>query len=179
MSYTINKAIIVGRLGRDPEVRFIESGKAICKMSVATSETWGEGAEKQERTEWHTVTAWGRMGEACGQYLHKGSMVYVEGRIQTRKYQDQSGNDRYFTEINARDIVFLSPKGDNGRGQQSQQTQQESHHGGQSHYGPPEARQNLQQPQESPYQRRNQQQEIPYGGGYGQGQDDTEEDSPF
>jgi single-strand DNA-binding protein len=98
----VNKAIILGNLGQDPEVRYTQSGDAVATISIATSESWkdkGTG-EQQERTEWHRVVFFGKLAEIVGQYLKKGSKVYVEGQLRTRKWQDQSGNDRYTTEVN-------------------------------------------------------------------------------
>jgi len=108
----INKVIIIGRLGNDPEVRYTPSGAAVAKFSVATSEEWKDKntGEKKERTEWHRITVWGKMGEICGEYLSKGRQVYVEGRLQTSSYDDKDGVKRYSTEIVASDVQFLGPK---------------------------------------------------------------------
>jgi single-strand DNA-binding protein len=97
----VNKVIIVGTLGRDPEVRYTPNGNAIANLNVATSEQWTDkqNGAKQERTEWHRVVLYGKIAEIAGQYLKKGSQVYLEGKLQTRKWQDQSGQDRYSTEI--------------------------------------------------------------------------------
>ena len=105
----INKAIIVGTLGADPETNYSQAGTAICNIRVATNESWKDKAtgEKQERTEWHRVVAFGRLAEIMGQYLSKGSQVYIEGRIQTDKFQDKDGNDRYSTKIIANDMQML------------------------------------------------------------------------
>jgi single-strand DNA-binding protein len=112
----INKVIIIGRLGNDPEVRYTPSGAAVTKFSVATSEEWKDktSGEKKERTEWHRITAWGKLGELCGEYLAKGRQVYVEGRIQTSSYDDKEGVKRYSTEIVASDVQFLSPRESGG-----------------------------------------------------------------
>ncbi len=109
MARGINKAIIVGHLGRDPEVRYSANGSAIANVSVATTEAWKDKntGEKQERTEWHRVVFFGRLAEIAGEYLKKGSQVYVEGRIQTRKWEDKDGNDRYTTEIVANEMQML------------------------------------------------------------------------
>ena len=109
----INKAIIVGNLGKDPEVRYANNGSAIASITVATSEQWKDKntGEKQERTEWHRISAFGRLAEIMGEYLKKGSQVYIEGRIQTRKWQDQSGQDRYTTEIVANEMQMLGNRG--------------------------------------------------------------------
>ena len=118
----VNKAIVVGRLGNDPEVRYAASGSAVANISVATSEQWKDknSGEKQERTEWHRITLFGRQAELAGEYLKKGSQVYIEGRIQTSKYQDKDGNDRWSTEIVAREMTFLGGRGGGGGGGDSQ-----------------------------------------------------------
>jgi single-strand DNA-binding protein len=110
----INKAIIVGRLGRDPEVRYTPSGVAVANFSVATSEEWKDkdSGEKKERTEWHRIVAFGKLGEICGEYLAKGKQVYVEGRIQTRDWEDQNGVKRYTTEIVASQMQMLGARDD-------------------------------------------------------------------
>jgi single-strand DNA-binding protein len=112
----INKVIIVGRLGSDPEVRYTPSGAAVANFSVATSEEWKDKntGEKKERTEWHRIVAWNRLGELCGEYLSKGRQVYVEGRLQTRSYDDKDGVKRYTTEIVAADVQFLGGRESGG-----------------------------------------------------------------
>lgn len=111
----LNKAMLIGNLGADPEQRSTQAGVAMSTFSVATSRRWKDkDGQQQEHTEWHRIVAWDRLGEICSQYLHKGSKVYVEGRIQTRKWQDQNGNDRYTTEIVAFDVQFLTPRGESG-----------------------------------------------------------------
>ncbi len=112
----INKVIIIGRLGNDPEVRYTPSGSPVAKFSVATSEEWKDKntGEKKERTEWHRITAWGKLGEICGEYLSKGRQVYVEGRLQTSSYDDKEGVKRYSTEIVASDVQFLGSKESGG-----------------------------------------------------------------
>ena len=97
----VNKVIIVGNLGNDPEVRYAANGSAIANISIATSESWTDKntGDKQEKTEWHRVVMFNRLGEIAGEYLRKGSKVYVEGKLQTRKWQDQSGQDRYTTSV--------------------------------------------------------------------------------
>ncbi len=108
----LNKAMLIGNLGGDPEIRYTQAGAPVATFTVATTERWTDKeGQKQETTEWHRVVAWRRLAEICGEYLHKGSRVYIEGKIQTRKWQDQNGNDRYTTEIVARDMQMLSPKG--------------------------------------------------------------------
>jgi single-strand DNA-binding protein len=115
----INKVILIGRLGQDPEVRYTPSGVAVANFSIATSEEWTEKdtGEKKERTEWHRIVAWRRLGEICGEYLSKGRQVYIEGRLQTRSWDDRDGNKRYTTEIVANDVQFLGSRdmGDGGR----------------------------------------------------------------
>jgi len=105
----INKAILVGRLGSDPEVRYTPSGVAVANFNIATSEEWKDKdtGEKKERTEWHRIVAWSKLGEICGEYLSKGRQVYIEGRIQTRSWEDRDGNKKYTTEIVATDVQFL------------------------------------------------------------------------
>ncbi len=111
----INKAILVGNLGADPEVRYTQDGTPVASFNVATTERWkGQDGQMQESTEWHRIVAWRRLADICGQYLQKGSRVYIEGKIQTRKWQDQSGNDRYTTEIVAREMKMLSSRGEGG-----------------------------------------------------------------
>jgi single-strand DNA-binding protein len=124
----VNKVIIVGNLGRDPEVRYTPDGTAVANFSVATSESWTDKqtGEKRERTEWHRIVAWRRLGEICGEYLSKGRQVYVEGKLQTRSWE-QEGVTRYTTEIIASDVQFMGGRGDaagpgaQGRGQRADQ----------------------------------------------------------
>ncbi|MCY4378946.1 MAG: single-stranded DNA-binding protein [Candidatus Dadabacteria bacterium] len=112
----VNKAIILGNLGRDPEVRYTSDGKAITNFSVATTEKWRDrDGNSQERTEWHRVVVFDRLGEVCGEYLSKGSSVYVEGYLRTRSWEDREGNKRYTTEIVGRTVQFLSARGESGR----------------------------------------------------------------
>ncbi|MFZ5773940.1 MAG: single-stranded DNA-binding protein [Thermodesulfobacteriota bacterium] len=116
----VNKVILIGNLGKDPEVRYSQTGTAIASFSVATTETWKkQDGSKEELTEWHRIVAFGRLGEICGEYLSKGSKVFIEGRLQTRKWDDKDGNTRYTTEIVAREMKMLSPRGgsDTGGGQ--------------------------------------------------------------
>lgn len=111
---SLNKAIIIGHLGKDPESRFMSDGSAVCNFSVATAESWKDKAsgEKKEATEWHRVSAFGKLAEICGQYLKKGALVYLEGKITTRKWKDKEGNDRYSTEIRADQMKMLGGKPD-------------------------------------------------------------------
>src|SRR5262245_39339093 len=105
---SINKVILIGNLGRDPEVRYMPEGGAVTNISIATTDTWKDkSGEKQERTEWHRVAFFGRLAEIAGEYLKKGSQVYVEGRLQTRKWQDKEGQERYTTEIVASEMRML------------------------------------------------------------------------
>jgi single-strand DNA-binding protein len=115
---SVNKAIIIGNLGKDPEVRFTGPGNAVANFTVATNEKWTDKAsgQPQERTEWHRVVVWGKQAEHCGQYLKKGRPVYVEGRIQTREWTNKDGVKQYTTEIVANQVVFLGSKGDSGGG---------------------------------------------------------------
>jgi single-strand DNA-binding protein len=113
----VNKVIIVGHLGADPEVRYTQSGQAVASFNVATSETFNDkNGERQERTEWHRIVAWAKLAELCGEYLKKGRQVYLEGRLQTRQWDDKDGNKRYTTEIVAQNVQFLGGRGDNAGG---------------------------------------------------------------
>ena len=118
MARGVNKAIIVGTLGQDPEIRYTANGSAVANISVATNESWKDKqtGEAQERTEWHRIVMFGRLAEIAQQYLKKGSQAYFEGRIQTRKWQDQSGNDRYSTEIVANEMQMLGGRAGAGGG---------------------------------------------------------------
>ena len=118
MARGVNKVILVGNLGKDPETRYMPSGGAVTNITVATSESWKDKqtGQQQERTEWHRVVFFGRLGEIAGEYLRKGSKVYVEGRLQTRKWQAQDGTDRYSTEIVANDMQMLDGRGEGGGG---------------------------------------------------------------
>jgi single-strand DNA-binding protein len=106
---SVNKVILVGNLGRDPESRFTQNGRQVANFTMATTEVWTDKAsgQKQERTEWHRVVAWGRLAEIAGQYLKKGRQVYVEGSLQTREWNDREGNKRQTTEVQANQIVLL------------------------------------------------------------------------
>jgi len=112
----VNKTIIIGRLGKDPELKYTQDGVPVANFSVATSETWKDKeGKKQESTEWHRIVAWRKLAEICGKYLHKGSQVYLEGKLQTRKYE-KDGQDHYTTEIVAFNMVMLDSRGQ-GQGQ--------------------------------------------------------------
>ena len=113
----INKAILIGNLGADPELRYTQSGTPMATFNIATTRRWKDKeGQQQEETEWHRIVAWTRLAEICGEYLNKGSRVYIEGRLQTRKWQDQNGNDRYTTEIVAQEMKMLTPRGESGAG---------------------------------------------------------------
>jgi single-strand DNA-binding protein len=122
----VNKAIIVGRLGQDPEVRFLQNGDAVANLSLATSEKWKDKQTGQdmEDTEWHKIVLYQRQAELAGQYLVKGSLVYIEGKLKTRKWQDQGGTDHYTTEIIGRVMQFLGGKQANNQGQNQAPPQQ-------------------------------------------------------
>ncbi len=127
----VNKVIIVGNLGNDPEIRNLPNGGAVANLSVATSESWkDQQGQPQERTEWHKVTMYRRLAEIAGEYLKKGSQVYLEGKLQTRKWQDQQGNDRYTTEIIADQMQMLGGRAGGGQGNQGGMNQG----GGQNNY---------------------------------------------
>ena len=111
----INKVILVGNLGRDPEMRHTQSGQAVANFTLATNRRWRDkDGQQQEQTEWHRIVAWGRLAEICTEYLTKGKQVYVEGRLQTRDWEDRDGNKRYTTEIVALDMQMLGRRGDTG-----------------------------------------------------------------
>ena len=118
MARGINKVILIGNLGQDPEVRFTPSGTAVANLNLATSDTWmdRQSGQRQERTEWHRVVLFNKTAEIAQQYLKKGSKVYIEGRLQTRKWQDQNGQDRYSTEIVANDMQMLDSRGGDFQG---------------------------------------------------------------
>ena len=113
MARGVNKVILVGNLGKDPEVRYMPNGNAVANITLATSESWKDKTtgEQQEKTEWHRIVMFRRLGEIAGEYLKKGSQVYIEGKLQTRKWQDNSGNDRYTTEIVANEMQMLGGRG--------------------------------------------------------------------
>ncbi|HKL53735.1 MAG TPA: single-stranded DNA-binding protein [Wenzhouxiangellaceae bacterium] len=132
MARGINKVILIGNLGADPEVRYTPANTAVCNISVATTDQWRDKqtGEQQEKTEWHRVVMFNRLGEIAGEYLKKGSKVYIEGRLQTRKWQGQDGQDRYTTEVVANEMQMLdgrsgsAPMDDAGYGGRQQQPQQ-------------------------------------------------------
>jgi single-strand DNA-binding protein len=114
---SVNKAILVGNLGKDPELRYTPSGTAVCTFSLATTDRFkNKQGEQQDRTEWHNIVAWAGLAEICGKYLTKGKQVYIEGRIQNRSYDDRDGNKRYISEIVASEMQMLSRAGEQGGG---------------------------------------------------------------
>jgi single-strand DNA-binding protein len=141
MARGVNKVILVGNLGRDPEVRYAPNGQAVANVTLATSESWKDKntGEKQERTEWHRVVFFGRLAEIAGEYLKKGAQVYVEGRLQTRKWQDKDGADRYTTEIVANEMQMLGSRA--GAGVPSESFNQDQSYGEGAPAGKPAARQ--------------------------------------
>ncbi len=114
MAGGVNKVILIGNLGRDPELRVTPSGHSVCQLNVATTRTYTKGNDRVEDTEWHRVVVWGKQAEHCANYLTKGRQVYVEGRLQTRSYDDKDGNKRYITEVVAENVQFLGGRGEGG-----------------------------------------------------------------
>ena len=112
---SVNRVILIGNLGRDPELRYTQSGQAVTNFSIATNEKWRDkDGQPQERTEWHRIIVWGKPAENCAQYLQKGRIVYIEGRLQTRDWEDREGNKRQTTEIVAQTVQFLGGRGEGG-----------------------------------------------------------------
>lgn len=121
MSGSVNKVVLLGNMAADPEVRFTPSGGAVANFRMATNETFKDKqGQKQTKTEWHRITVWGKLAELCGEYLKKGAQAYVEGKIQTRKWQDKDGKDQYSTEIIAHEVVFLGGKQGGGGGNRAE-----------------------------------------------------------
>ncbi len=117
MARGINKVILVGNLGADPELRYTGSGTAVCNMRLATNESYKDSnGDMVEKTEWHSIVAWARLAEICGEYLKKGAQVYFEGSLQTRQWDDKDGNTRYSTEVKAREMMMLSDRNSGGGG---------------------------------------------------------------
>lgn len=172
MARGINKVILVGNVGQDPEVRFMPSGGAVTNLSIATTDSWNDkqSGQKQDRTEWHRVSMFNKLAEIAGEYLRKGSQVYIEGRLQTRKWQDNNGNDRYTTEIIASDMQMLGGRGGDGGGtanfDNNQQQQGGQQQGGQQGGGQQRSQQQA-RPQQAP-------QPAPMSG-----PDDFDDDIPF
>lgn len=125
---SLNKCLLIGNLGKDPEVKYTSSGEAICNLTIATSESWKDKStgEKKELTEWHRISFFGKLAEICGQYLKKGSQVYVEGTIRTRKWTDKDGQERYTTEIRGDEMKMLGGKSDGAPQPASQPAPQRS-----------------------------------------------------
>lgn len=112
---SVNKVILIGRLGQNPELRYTPAGAAVANFSIATSETWNDkSGQKQEKTEWHRIVVWGKIAETCNQYLAKGRQVYIEGRLQTRQWQDKDGQTKYTTEVQANSVQFLGAGNNSG-----------------------------------------------------------------
>jgi len=147
----INKVIVLGNIGQDPETRYMPNGDAVTNISIATSETWTDkqSGQQQERTEWHRVVFFRKLAEIAGEYLRKGSKVYVEGALKTNKWQDQSGNDRYTTEIVASEMQMLDSKPENS--EPRQQAQQATHQQQAPQYQQQPQQQSGQQPTQQPY----------------------------
>ena len=143
MARGVNKVILIGNLGKDPEVRYMPSGGAVTNITVATSESWKDkqSGQQQERTEWHNVVFFNRLAEIVGEYCRKGSKVFIEGSLRTRKWQDKSGNDRYTTEIVAGEMQMLDSKGGSGGGSSGgfDQSQGQSQGGGYGQSAPQNA----------------------------------------
>ena len=142
---SLNKVMLIGRLGQDPEVRYTQSNTAVATLNMATSERYKDGnGELQERTEWHRVVAWGRLAEICQQYLHKGSLIYVEGPLQTRQWEDNQGQKRYTTEVKALQMTMLDSKSSGGGNNNGNGNQGNYNNNGPSNQGG-----GYQQPQQS------------------------------
>lgn len=158
---SVNKVILVGHLGKDPETRYMPNGDAITNATLATSESWKDKqtGEKKEQTEWHRLVFYRKLAEIAGQYLRKGSLIYIEGSLKTRKWQDKDGQDRYTTEITVNEMTMLGGRGDTGGGQSS---------------GEPQQRQQQQRPQGNGGGQQ-QRQSAPQSRGF----DDLEDDIPF
>ena len=115
MARGVNKAMLIGNLGQDPELRYTQSGTAVCNFRIATNESYKDASGQMvDKTEWHNIVAWARLAEICGEYLKKGSQVYIEGSLQTRSYDDRDGNTKYVTEIKAREMQMLGSRGGDG-----------------------------------------------------------------
>lgn len=167
----VNKVILVGNLGNDPEVKYMPNGDAVANLSIATSESWkDQQGQIQERTEWHRLVAYRRTAEIIGEYLRQGSQIYIEGRLQTRKWQDQNGNDRYTTEVVITEMQMLGGRNNNGN-QQGGAPQQQG--------GAPQQQGGFRPQQQAPRQQAPQQQGGPQGGGPNEPPIDFDDDIPF
>ncbi|WP_136066454.1 single-stranded DNA-binding protein [Modicisalibacter radicis] len=186
MARGVNKVILIGNLGQDPEVRFTPSGTAVANLNLATTDTWTDrqSGQRQERTEWHRVVLFNKLAEIAQQYLKKGGKVYIEGRLQTRKWQDQNGQDKYSTEIVANDMQMLDSRGGGDFPQQQPQqggyAPQGGQQGGHANNAPP---QQPQRPPQQPPAQGGQQGGGQQGGNYGAPQpgsfDDFDDEIPF
>lgn len=179
MARGINKVILIGNLGQDPEVRFSQGGTAVATLNIATSDSWLDrnSGQRQERTEWHRVILFKKTAEIAQQYLRKGAKVYIEGRLQTRKWQDQSGQDRYTTEIVANDMQMLDSVGQQQTPQKGgyQQPPQNLQRGGYQQPPPNNSGYGAQQPQSQ----RPPQGQQPYGAPDPSQYDDFDDEIPF
>ncbi len=139
MASGVNKVILVGNLGADPEIRYTPSGAAVANFRIATTESWKDSeGQRQDRTEWHRIVVWGKLAELCGEYLAKGRMVYVEGKLQTRQWDDRDGNKRYTTEVQGREVTFLGGRSDASNSNHGGQAAQNNNGGSKDFdYGPP------------------------------------------
>ena len=151
---SVNKVILVGRLGKDPELRYTPSGAAVATFPLATSERYTDkSGEKQERSEWHNIVVWGQLAEICKKFLHKGKQVYIEGRIQTRSWDDPDGNKKYSTEIIANQMQMLGSKDDGqqgGGGYGGQQDSGSAQRGGQQKSGGGASKDDFEEPAFNP-----------------------------
>lgn len=191
MARGVNKVILIGNLGNDPETKYMPSGNAVTNITVATSESWKDKntGQQQERTEWHRVVFFNRLAEIAGEYLRKGSKVYLEGSLRTRKWQDQQGQDRYTTEIVASEMQMLDSRGEGGFQQQPQGFQQQApQQAPQQSYQQPQQQQQQQQAPQQQYQQPQQgfQQQAPQQAPQQKaapqpapGMDDFDDDIPF
>ncbi len=138
MAGGVNKVILIGNLGADPEVRFTPSGQAVANFRIATSESWTDkNGQKQEKTEWHRIVVWGKLAELCGEYLAKGRQCYVEGRLQTREWTDKEGKKNYTTEVIANQVTFLGGRDGAGAGPRGNAGGPRGNAGGRDDFGPP------------------------------------------
>ncbi len=180
MAKGINKVILIGNLGSDPEIRYMPNGNAVANLSLATSESWKDKqtGQRQEKTEWHRVTVYNRLAEIAGEYLKKGSKIYIEGRLQTRKWQGQDGADRYTTEIIANDMQFLDSRpGGGGGGQYDQQSSYNNQ--APSQQAAPQQQQPQQQRQAQAPQARQPQSAPPANNQFSDVPEDFDDDIPF
>ena len=151
MARGVNKVILVGNLGQDPELRYTGSGTPVCNLRLATNESYKDSnGELVEKTEWHSIVAWSRLAEICGQYLKKGSQVYFEGSLQTRQWEDRDGNTRYTTEVKAREMMMLDAKGGGGGYDSSPEFDQSRSSGGGNYGGGDQRQQRAPQRQQQP-----------------------------